>query len=68
MTIYMDYTESTAMRIAAYVALMDTKPDSGILDMITRVHRNEKSVQVGSFVYSYTATLAKAQMPGFRQM
>lgn len=66
--VYMDLTEDPQIRMAAFVSLMDTKPSSTMLNFITRVQRKETSVQVGSIVYSYLSTLAKADLPGFRKL
>lgn len=64
----MDMAEVQDVRIAAFVAIMDMQPSSGIMQMITHALKIETNTQVASFAYSYISTMAKSTHPAFEEM
>ena len=62
--IYLDPTESTTLRMSVFSILMDTKPSYGILQMIIHGLKTERSVNVGSYVYSYLIDIVETPRPG----
>lgn len=64
----MDTAEPQDVRIAAFVAIMDMQPSSGVMHMIAHALKTESNAQVASFAYSYIATMAKATHPAFKAM
>jgi hypothetical protein len=61
--LYVDKYEPHELRIAAFALVMDQKPSNDTLQVIVNVQKQEKSIQVGTFVYKYWLSTSKASMP-----
>jgi len=62
---YHDKTNPFQLRIAAFDVVIEAKADLPVLETIARSLQEEKSMQVGSYVYSKLNSLANATHPCF---
>lgn len=65
---YHDVTNHFSVRIAAFRMIMKARPDRPELQMIARGLQTEKSVQVGSYVWSKLNTVANSSHPCFAEL
>lgn len=57
--VFLNANEPADVRIVAFRYLMNTNPSYGILQVIVHHIRTEKCIDVGSYVYSYLASIAE---------
>lgn len=65
---YHDQTNPFQVRIAAFELIIEANPDLANLQLIARSLHNEKSMQVGSYVWSMLTSLANATHPCFEDL
>jgi hypothetical protein len=66
--VYMDLTESTNVRIASFLHVMDRLPTNTTLQLILHVHKNDTDLNVASLVYNYWQTISTAKYPALRPL
>jgi hypothetical protein len=65
---YHDRTNPYQVRIAAFDVAVEANPDLAHLELIARSLQEEKSIQVGSYVWSKLNSLANATHPCFEKL
>ncbi|XP_055338826.1 vitellogenin-6-like [Paramacrobiotus metropolitanus] len=63
-----DVTNPYQVRIAAFDIILECKPELPDLELIARSLQTEKSIQVGSYVYSKLNSMANSTHPCFEQV
>lgn len=65
---FYDLTNPIQVRIAAFETIIEAKPNLPALELFARSLHTERSVQVGSYVYSKLAAVANSTNPCFDQL
>ena len=66
--VYLNTMEVQAVRVAAFVAVMDMQPDCSAVMQIAHSLKGETNVQVASFVYTYLTSMSRSSQPNLKPL